>query len=88
MPTIKVPHLWSVARIFWSSSMTDRDLLSQTIYGFPVEDLIIIAALLREEEITKDELTNFTLAFECGYRRAQSDFNKAIEEQLANILKS
>lgn len=55
-------------------------LTIETIYGYPVEDLIAFACACREQHITKEELHNFVENALAGYQFGYNDFMTAYTE--------
>ena len=59
----------------------------QKLYGFKVEELIVVAQLLRNKYYTEEsfeiDFTNFTKAYNLGFQEAE----KIIEEVVKNSMK-
>ena len=49
----------------------------ETIYGYPIEDLILFACACREQHITEEELHNFVENALAGYQFGYNDFVNA-----------
>ena len=55
-------------------------LTIETIYGYQVEDLILLAYACRKQNITEEELHNFVENALAGYQFGYNDFVKAYTE--------
>ena len=51
----------------------------QTIYGYRVEDLVILAEILRRNGYTSDQLKDIRDWVELGYNLCKSDIDKWVE---------
>ena len=56
------------------------------IYGFRVEDLYKLALILKGKRIEDYDLRDYNSAFMDGYKRAQDDLNKSLEEMVNKIV--
>ncbi len=48
--------------------------IKETIYGYPVKDLILLAYACRKQNITEEELHNFVNNALAGYQFGYNDF--------------
>lgn len=60
------------------------DIERDTIYGYPVKDLILVAMALKEADITKEDLYDFRLNCELAYSIVKAEFDKQVKETIEN----
>lgn len=67
---------------------TTPDLLIDSIYigGYRVKDLIVVAERLHKEDREPLVVEAANEAFLAGYKMAQADFNKSLEESINNFI--
>ena len=64
-----------------------EDVKDWTIYGYRVEDLIKLALILRDKRVEDCELRDYNNCFFDGYKRAQEEIHKQLEESVNRIIK-
>lgn len=56
--------------------------MEDTIYGYPLKELMLFAQCCRRQGITEDELHSFCLDAEAIYSFIKEEFDRSIEESL------
>ena len=75
------PHTWT------PNFITDiEDVKDWSICGYRVEDLYKLALILRDRRIEDFDLREYNACFLDGYKRAQEDINKQLEESVSRII--
>ena len=77
------------ARVFsfiTPAQYTIEEVQDWIIAGYRVEDLYKLALILRDRRIEDIDLKDFNACFFDGYKRAQEDIHKQLEESVKNIL--
>lgn len=68
-------------------AFNDPDFLdSITLAGYKVRDLIIIADMLKDKDISSVKLDNYISGVKDGYSKAQKDFEEALKESINKII--
>ena len=63
------------------------DLEHDSIFGYRIKDLIILAERMKKEDITPEDLKNSTANFEAGFFASRRELEKQIEEQTKKMFK-
>ena len=67
----------------------DMDIEKDTIYGYPVRDLILLAIAAQKQGITSYDLSNFRMDCEMAYAIVKAEFDeqlkKTVENQMASM---
>jgi hypothetical protein len=58
----------------------DMDIERDTIYGYPVKDLILFAMAAQKQGITPYDLANFRLDCELAYSIVKAQFDKEVKD--------
>ena len=77
------------ARVFYAITPTVLgigDVKDWNIGGYRAEELYKLALILRDRRIEDTDLKDFNACFFDGYKRAQEDIHKQLEESVKNIL--
>ena len=56
--------------------------MENTIYGYPLKELMLFAQCCRRQGITEDELHSFCLDTEAIYSIIKEEFDRSIKESL------
>ena len=55
--------------------------------GYSVRDLIVVAQMLRDQEVENIQFNNYMSGFSDGYTRAKQDFETALQDSINKIIK-
>lgn len=76
------PHTWT------PNFITDlEDVKNWNICGYRVEELYKLALILRDRRIEEIDLRDYNNCFLDGYKRAQEEIHKQLEESVNRIIK-
>lgn len=65
-----------------------EDVKDWNICGYRVEDLYRLALILKEKRIEDVDLRDYNACYIAGYKRAQEDIHKQLEESVNKIIRS
>lgn len=51
---------------------------NKTIYGYPIEDLIIFAQICRRNGVTEEQLRDYKLTFETAFKMLKEELEEKI----------
>ncbi len=72
----------------WTNFITDLDDVKDwSICGYRVEELYKLALILRDRRIEDVNLKDYNNCFFDGYKQAQEDIHKQLEENVNKIIK-
>ena len=68
-------------------AFNDPDYLKNIrLVGYSVNDLILVAQMLKDQKITDINFNNYMDGFKDGYSRATTDFNNSIQDCVKKII--
>ena len=50
----------------------------KTVYGYPIEDLIIFAQICRKNGVTEEQLRDYKLTFETAFKMLKEELEEKI----------
>lgn len=50
----------------------------KTVYGYPIEDLIIFAQICRKNGVTEEQLRDYKLTFEIAFKMLKEELEEKI----------
>lgn len=76
------PHTWT------PNPITDlEDVKDWNICGYRVEELVKLSLILRDKRVEDVDLRDYNNCFFDGYKQAQEDIHKQLEESVNRIIK-
>jgi len=75
----------SIMTTIRASGLTPYGFQSNFIYGYRIEDLVVIAERLRKDKVDPRVLQNDNETYLAGYRRAYEECNESIHKSISNI---
>lgn len=76
----------SIMTTLRDSGLTPYGFQSNFIYGYRIEDLVVIAERLRKDKVDPRVLQNDNETYLAGYRRAYEEINESINKSINNIV--
>lgn len=69
-------------------AFNDPDYLDNIrLAGYSVRDLIVVAQMLKDQEVENIQFNNYMSGFSDGYTRAKQDFETALQDSINKIIK-
>lgn len=76
----------SIMTTLRDSGLAPYGFQSDYIYGYRIEDLVVIAERLRKDKVDPRVLQNDNETYLAGYRRAYEEANAALEKSVNRII--
>lgn len=76
----------SIMTTLRASGLNPYGFQSSFIYGYRIEDLVVIAERLHKDKVDPRALQNDNETYLAGYRRAYEECNEAINKSISDIL--